>query len=226
MKKSINEEINRIKVIMKSLTEDDYNMYGLTKTPQGFRYDNYDDKDFSDDVIIHPEEKIKKDKPLTSFPKDKIPPKILTLDNQEDRIDIIKKMINGKKLKNLVDDKAFFEITRVYKRYSSDGYFNSTQKITPDQYVIPRNFVDTFDIEIIYFLLKNGTYKSIDRTDLSKTFNKLITKSEKCPKCSMFKENVNLSLNDFVNFMKKNYEKIMDEIGDEIRKIIDQKKKI
>lgn len=220
----LNEEVNRIKGLIKYITEDVYNVSGLSRSgnEQGFRFDNYsdNDRDFTDVITTTPNYDYKTP-PTTSSKKEETPVRLLTLDNDEDRIKMIEMMIKGKKLKNLVDGKSFSKIVRVYNRYSSDGYFNTTQILPPEKYVTPENFTDTFDIEIMYFLLKEGKFRSIDGDKgilLSKTFNKLIIKSKYYPDCYMFRQNNNITVNKFVNFMKKKYEKIESEIIHETRK--------
>jgi len=206
MKNSISEEIIRIKGLMKSLTENEYNTYGLTKTDQGFRYDNYDDNDFSDDLIIHPEPKVTD--PISSK---KIPetPKILDYNNINDREEILNKIINHKIAKNVTPETREI-INGVYKDTNLSNFVNGFGL-----------FGDRFKYDILYKLLLNGIFEEKEGRLWSITevpfLKKLIKKID--GNKFKFKNNFNPSMEKFNNYMVKNNEKFEDEFYNYMKKI-------
>ena len=219
MKKfTITEEIERIKNINKVISELDYSdsdprshgSYGYQRG-RGFNPNS----DYLSDIgarkakeRTNRQSSVEYDQNGNPINKKKPePPKILDINNKEDRILLIKKILTYSKNKYYKIKSATPETIKIIDNIFPNQFYHG---LDTDHAHLHGN--RDFDLEIIYFLLKNGRfYTTSDRIEWSSTFMNLISDSTVQPGHYQFKDGVNLSLEEFVDFVKNNYNKIEDE---------------
>lgn len=245
--RTITEEIERIKNLNKVITELDYSdsdprSHGSYGYRPGAKFNP--NTDYLSDIGARKTKK-KEEKPAKEYDwygnlirprdingnliktKDSLPE--LDINKREDRENIIKKLLNGIRLRI---DNATPETYKYMAKLlpgllpnsSNDNKEENKKQLDRIGFNVPGGSKkNIFEIELIYYLLKESKYNGECRFP-SKTFLDITSFSEHSSKYLHFKNNNNPTLDWFIDFINNNYEKIDDEMGDQFEKQFKERK--
>ncbi len=140
------------------------------------------------------------------------------INNKEDRMSLAKRVARGDEIKNATQE-TLKQIRELYNGRSHGHGSGNGKSRDPEKLDI--NIMKPFHIEVLYFLLKRkeGTYlpealsNRMGNIVYSKTFMSLVKPIredwEKWGSKFKFKDDVNITLDDFVKFMQKNMDLII-----------------
>ena len=215
-KKNILSEIERMKELNKILNEQNYDdAYGPSNLGSHGYHSGLGinpNADYSSDIGATK----RKEKPEIDgrkLGKGGWKARDLDINNRKDRLMIINRLLKGHQTKKATPE----TLDKLYHMFSGD-IINGIRNLH-------LNLKDDFDVELVYFLLKAGRFRNTHWLSKSKTFMNNLELSDYAttvynPKTNefedkktflKFKENETLTLDDFVDFMKKNHGKMYDE---------------
>lgn len=223
MKKIVLTEIERVKNLIKHITEQNFNNdFGSL---QGGRYsvwtkDGEVSINHNTDYLSDIDTSRVKDKPPKSNAgygnqRGGFKAKDLDINNRKDRLIIIKRLLKGHKTNKATPE----TLDKIRNVIGGDDIINGLRLN------LTLNLNDDFDIELVYFLLQEGKFNNRHWLSKSKTFmnnielsdydtyvyNRRTNDFDYKKTYLKFKKNKTPMLDEFVDFIRKNHEKMYDE---------------